>query len=194
MKRKTFIQIGATAMASSFISPLNALPLGRQEHLTNWAGNLTYSTGNVFYPQTVEETQQLIKNHKKIKGLGTRHCFNTIADSRDNLLSTKELNKVVSLDAGASTVTIEAGIKYGELAPYLDKRGYALHNLASLPHISVGGSVTTATHGSGLKNGNLSSAVVGLEVVAADGSLVQFSKSADAEKLNAAVVGLGALG
>jgi len=69
-----------------------------------------------------------------------------------------------------------------------------LHNLASLPHISVGGSITTATHGSGIKNGNLSSAVVGLEVVTADGSIVQFSKSADAELLNAAVVGLGALG
>ena len=69
-----------------------------------------------------------------------------------------------------------------------------MHNLASLPHISVGGSITTATHGSGIKNGNLSSAVVGLEVVTADGSIVQFSKSADAELLNAAVVGLGALG
>ena len=194
MKRKTFIQIGATAMASSFISPLSAMASAQQEPLTNWSGNLTYSTGNVFYPRTVEEVQHLVKGHKKIKGLGTRHCFNAIADSTDNLLSTKELNKVVALDAPASTVTVEAGIKYGELAPYLHQRGYALHNLASLPHISVGGSVTTATHGSGLKNGNLSSAVSGLEIVTADGSLVHFSKEAGAEKLNAAVVGLGALG
>jgi len=194
MKRKTFIQIGATAMASSLISPLNALSQGQQEHLTNWAGNLTYGTGNVFYPRTVEEVRNLVKSHKKIKGLGTRHCFNTIADSTDNLLSTKELNKVVSLDAKGGTVTVESGIKYGELAPYLDKQGYALHNLASLPHISVGGSITTATHGSGLKNGNLASAVTGLEIVTADGSLIHFSKEADAEKLNSAVVGLGALG
>ena len=85
-------------MATSVLSPLNALPLGQQERLTNWSGNLTYSTGNVFYPRTVEEVQQLVRKHKKIKGLGTRHCFNTIADSTDNLLSTKELNKVVSLD------------------------------------------------------------------------------------------------
>jgi xylitol oxidase len=104
------------------------------------------------------------------------------------------MNQVVSLDAKAGTVTVEGGIKYGELAPYLDKQGFALHNLASLPHISVGGSVTTATHGSGIKNGNLSSAVRGLEVVTADGSVVHFSKAADAEKLNAAVVGLGAIG
>lgn len=166
----------------------------QQPALTNWAGNLTYGTGNVFYPKTVDEVQELLKKHDKIKGLGTRHCFNAIADSKDNLLCTKEMNKVVSLDAEKRTVTVEAGIKYGELAPYLHQQGYALHNLASLPHISVGGSITTATHGSGIKNGNLSSAVTGLELVTADGSIVHFSKEADEDQLRAAVVGLGALG
>jgi xylitol oxidase len=181
-------------MAAPLISPLTSWPAGQLPPLTNWSGNLAYSTGNVFYPKTVEEVQQLVKQHAKIKGLGTRHCFNTIADSKDNLLSTKELNKVVSLDKEKQTVTVEGGIKYGELAPYLHQQGYALHNLASLPHISVGGSITTATHGSGVKNGNLSSAVTGLEIVRADGSVVHLSKDAEPEKLHAAVVGLGALG
>jgi len=181
-------------MAIPFLSPLSAWPMGQQERLKNWAGNLTYSTGNVFYPKTVEEVQALVKKHDKIKTLGTRHCFNNIADSKDNLLSTRDMNKVVSLDAKAHTVTVEAGIKYGELAPYLDRQGFALHNLASLPHISVGGSITTATHGSGIKNGNLASAVRGLEVVIADGSVVHLTKAADGEKFNAAVVGLGAIG
>jgi len=179
-------------MAAPFLSRFTSL--AQQERLKNWAGNLTYSTGNVFYPTSVDEVQRLVKTHTKIKALGTRHCFNAIADSRDNLLSTSKMNKVVSLDAKEGTVTVEAGIKYGELAPYLHAKGYALHNLASLPHISVGGSVTTATHGSGIKNGNLASAVRGLEVVKADGSIIHISKAADAEKLNAAVVGLGALG
>jgi len=179
-------------MATPLLSPLSGF--AAQPRLKNWAGNLTYSTDNVQYPKSVAEVQQVVKQHSKLKALGTRHCFNTIADSKDDLLSTKELNKVVSLDAKGHTVTVEAGIKYGELAPYLDQHGFALHNLASLPHISVGGSITTATHGSGIKNGNLSSAVTGLEVVIADGSIMHFSKAADAEKLNAVVVGLGAIG
>ena len=186
-------------MAAPFLSPLSAWSFRnesnmQQERLKNWAGNLTYSTGNVFYPKSVEDVQQLVKKHSKLKALGTRHCFNTIADSRDNLVSTKEMNKVVALDAHAHTVTVEGGIKYGELAPYLHKKGFALHNLASLPHISVAGSCTTATHGSGIKNGNLASAVAGLEIVVADGSIIHLSKAADPEKLNAAVVGLGAIG
>ena len=192
MKRKTFIRLGSAIMASPLLSSLPAWALpGR---LKNWAGNLTYSTDSVFYPTTVEEVQQLVKAHTKIKALGTRHCFNNIADSTNNLLSTSKLNKVVNLDKAAQTVTVEGGIKYGELAPWLDERGFALHNLASLPHISVGGSITTATHGSGVKNGNLSTAVTGLEVVLANGSVMRLTKGSEPEKLNAVVVGLGAIG
>jgi len=172
MKRKTFIQLSSTLMATPFLSPFKAWSFAQGKRLQNWAGNLTYSTDNVFYPTSVEEVQQLVKKHSKLKALGTRHCFNTIADSRDNLVSTNKMNRVVSLDPTGHTVTVEGGIKYGELAPYLDKKGYALHNLASLPHISVGGSITTATHGSGIKNGNLASAVTGLEIVIADGSVI----------------------
>jgi xylitol oxidase len=192
MKRKTFIQLSTTLMATPLLSPLSAW--AQQERLKNWAGNLTYSTANVHYPKSVEEVQQLVKSSAKLKALGTRHCFNTIADSKHEQISTKELNKVVSLDAKAHTVTVDGGIKYGELAPYLHQHGFALHNLASLPHISVAGSITTATHGSGVKNGNLASAVTALEVVIADGSIFHLSKAADSEKFNAAVVGLGAIG
>ena len=186
-------------MAAPFLAPLNSLaseeePLQQQERLKNWSGNLTYSTGNVSYPTSVEEVQKLVKKLSKAKALGTRHCFNNIADSKYNLISTKEMKKVVSIDKSGHTVTVEGGMKYGELAPYIDKQGFALHNLASLPHISVGGSITTATHGSGVKNGNLSSAVTGMELVIADGSVVHLSKDKDPEKLNAAVVGLGAIG
>jgi xylitol oxidase len=192
MKRKTFIKLSSTLMAAPFLSPLSTF--AQQARLKNWAGNLTYSTGNIFYPTSVEEVQQLVKQGNKLKALGTRHCFNRIADSRDSLLSTSKMNKVISLDPALGTVTVEAGIKYGELAPYLNQHGHALHNLASLPHISVGGSITTATHGSGVKNGNLSTAVEALEVVIADGSIINLSKTHNLKKFNAAVVGLGAIG
>ncbi len=126
--------------------------------------------------------------------MGTRHCFNRIADSKDNLISTKKLNKVVSLDTTARKVTVEGGIKYGELAPWLHERAFALHNLASFPHISVAGSCTTATHGSGVKNPNLAAAVNALEIVTANGSVIHLSRDKDGQKFLGAVVGLGALG
>ena len=129
-----------------------------------------------------------------MKVLGTRHCFNTIADSRYDFLSLKPMHEVVALDAGAHTVTVDAGMTYGQLGPYLDSKGFALHNLASLPHISIAGACSTATHGSGEKNGNLATAASGLEIVTAAGDVVKLSRKADGEVFRGAVVGLGALG
>src|ERR1700676_1019506 len=157
MQRKTFIKLSSAFAAAPFISSFPDFI--RQEKLKNWAGNLTYSTNNVFYPKTVSEVQTLVKKCGYLRGLGTRHCFNSIADSKYNLISSNNLNNILSLNTEDNTLTVEGGIKYGELSPWLDKKGFALHNLASLPHISVAGSISTATHGSGVKNGNLSSAV-----------------------------------
>jgi xylitol oxidase len=191
MKKRTFVKLSAALLTTPLISPLASFAQG--EKLKNWAGNFEYSTNKIDYPKSVEEVQQLVKKYKKVKALGTRHCFNRIADSKDNFISLRDMNKMVSLDATANTVTVEGGMKYGELCPLLNDKGFALHNLASLPHISVAGAITTATHGSGVRNKNLSSAVTGLEIVAANGEVVHLSKK-DGEKFYAAVVGLGALG
>ncbi|QHT71365.1 FAD-binding protein [Rhodocytophaga rosea] len=192
MKKRKFLQVSSAVAAGSMILPLQAFK--PNEKLKNWAGNIEYSTDKVYYPKTLTEIQSLVKKYTRLKGLGTRHCFNRIADSKDNLLSLRDINKVVSLDTNARTVTVEGGIKYGELAPYLHEKGFALHNLASLPHISVAGSCTTATHGSGVKMGNLATAVVGLEMVSADGTVHTLSKEKDGDTFNGVVVGLGALG
>ncbi|MGA8043541.1 MAG: FAD-binding protein [Terracidiphilus sp.] len=159
----------------------------------NWAGNITYSTNHLHTPATVEEARAAVKSCTQLRALGTRHSFNTIADSTHNQISLKRLDDMV-MDDKARTVTLGAGVTYGALAPVIDARGYALHNLASLPHISVAGAIATATHGSGLKNGNLATPVMGLELITAEGELLHLSREKDGEAFHGAVVGLGALG
>lgn len=163
------------------------------EVLTNWSGNITYSTERVHEASTVDQIRSYLRSESKLKVLGTRHCFNSIADSHYNLLSLKPMQEM-TLDTVAKTVTVGPGVTYGQLGPYIDAKGFALHNLASLPHISVAGAITTATHGSGEKNGNLASAVSGLEFVTASGDLVKLSRESNAAEFQGAVVGLGALG
>src|SRR5450432_849739 len=97
MQRKTFIKLSS---AFAFSPVISSIPnIMQQEKLKNWAGNLTYGTSNVFYPVSVQEVQAIVKKCKKLRGLGTRHCFNTIADSKDNLISSGKLNHILSLDA-----------------------------------------------------------------------------------------------
>jgi xylitol oxidase len=173
---------------------MSMLSWAEQEKLKNWAGNIEYSTDRLQVSNSLEQVQDYVKTRSKLKVLGTRHCFNDIADSKAGFLSLKPMDKVISVDPAKRTVTVDAGITYGQLCPYLDSQGFALHNLASLPHISVAGACSTATHGSGQKNGNLATAVSGLEIVTAEGKIVNLSRERDAETFNGAVVGLGALG
>ena len=98
------------------------------------------------------------------------------------------------LNREASTVTVGGGVTYSQLAPYLEGQGYALHNLASLPQITVAGAIATATHGSGNKNGNLATAVSAMEVVTADGEVLVLSRERDGDRFPGAAVNLGALG
>ncbi len=159
----------------------------------NWAGNITYGTSDVRMPATVDEVRATVKSLDHLRALGSRHSFNRIADSDAHQVSLQHLDSI-EIDAQAHTATVGAGIKYGQLAPVIDAKGYALHNLASLPHISVAGAIATATHGSGIHNGNLATAVAALEIVKADGDVIHLSREKDGERFLGAVVGLGALG
>lgn len=191
MDKRTFLKTSTALATGALISPLGFAQGGKP--LTNWSGNLTYHTDNVFTPASIMEVQELVKKCTRLRALGSRHSFNTIADSNQNLFSMSALNKIIALDKEAKTVTVEAGIKYGELCQYLHENGFALHNLASLPHISVAGACSTATHGSGVNNGNLATPVAAIEFVNAAGDVVKMTKN-DGGDFYGAVVGLGALG
>ena len=166
-------------------------PAGR-----NWAGNLTYRAARLHRPTSVAEVQEIVAGSARVKALGSRHCFNDIADTPADLVSLEALPPVVEFDAPAADVPgvawVPGGMQYGQLLPELARSGHALHNLASLPHITVAGATATGTHGSGNRNGSLSTSVVGLDVVRSDGELVEL-RTGDPD-LPGAVVHLGALG
>ena len=161
---------------------------------SNWAGNYTYRAANLHKPESIERIQELVSRSNKVKALGTRHSFNDIADSPGDLISLEHFDHVLELDREQHAVTVEAGIRYGQLCHWLHHQGFALHNLASLPHISVAGACATATHGSGGKYGNLATAVSELELITADGELIRFSRHSNPEEFQGAVVALGGLG
>ena len=159
---------------------------------TNWAGNIVYGTDRLLEAESVEGIQSVVRSEAKVTVLGTAHCFNAIADNTHAQLSVLPMRGDFVLDAMACTVTVAAGTKYAQLCPFLDAHGLALHNLASLSDISIAGAISTATHGSGERNGNLATAIAALELVTADGELVKLSP--DSHGYHGAVVGLGALG
>lgn len=192
MDKRAFLKASGVTIAGSMLSRfLHAQAASAPR--TNWAGNYTYSAPNLLEPRTAGEVQSEVRDLRHLRALGSRHSFNSIADSVDNQLAPSAL-KSIEIDSAARTVTVGAGVRYGDLAPVIDARGFALHNLASLPHISVAGAIATATHGSGIHNGNLTTAVSAFEFVAANGEFVRLSRADHPDVFAGAAVHLGALG
>ena len=193
MKRKDFIKTSSLLFAGGALTPdLSCHTKNDGTVRKNWAGNYTYRADSYYEPASVEELQQLVKKLDKQKALGSRHCFNDIADSPKNQISTRRLNKMLNLDTDKNSVTVQAGVRYGDFAAELDLKGYALHNLASLPHITVTGACTTATHGSGVTLGNLATQVMAMEIVNPQGEIIKIDRSHP--DFYGLVVGLGAFG
>ena len=163
---------------------------------TNWAGNYAYRASGVVHPASVEAVQRAVRDAAasggRVRALGTRHCFNDIADTPGDLIAMTALPPRYELDEAERTVTVSGGTRYGDVAEQLDASGWALPNLASLPHISVAGAIATATHGSGDRNQNLAAVVRAIEFVDGAGEL-RVLRRGD-EDFAGAVVGLGALG
>ena len=161
---------------------------------TNWAGNVAFGASGFHRPSSVPELQHLVASGRQVRALGTGHSFNRLADTPGDLVSLAGLPRVIEVDTTNASVTVGAGLVYGELAAELNAAGRALRNLASLPHISVAGACATGTHGSGEHNGNLATAVSAATMVTADGDLVTVSRDGDSDRFPGVVVGLGALG
>jgi xylitol oxidase len=160
--------------------------------MQNWAANYTFTAMRLHRPASIGDVQRVVAASPKIRAIGARHSFNGIADTTADQIDLCGIDPDIVIDRQRMTVTAGAGISYGGLSSFLHREGFALDNLASLSQISVAGAISTATHGSGDGNKALSSRVVGLELVLADGSVQRIERGqADFDGM---VVGLGAFG
>jgi len=157
--------------------------------MQNWSKNVEFNDRSYLQPESLAELQELIRSNPKIRARGTAHCFNEIAKTSSYAINLAKMPKVIEVRPATNSVMVSSGLTYGELAPALHNQGWALNNLASLPHISIAGSISTGTHGSGIKNQNLANQVLSLDIVTTEGELRHIDRANPA--FNALVVGLG---
>lgn len=160
--------------------------------MLNWAGNVEFSAAAVHHPSTYADLQRIVAGSASVRVVGTGHSFNRIADTTGDLVSLARLPAQFDVDTAAVSVRVSGGQRYGDIVQHLHAAGFALPNLASLPHISIAGAVATGTHGSGVRNGNLASSVRSVELLTADGEELVIGR--DDDRFPGAVVSLGALG
>jgi xylitol oxidase len=161
--------------------------------MRNWAGNITFHDQATLHPTSHEELAEIVGSNENVRVRGSAHCFNTIADTQHLSVILDAMPAVLTIDEPTRTATVGAGLNYAQISEFLHSRGWAIHNLASLPHISIAGAIATGTHGSGINNGALHTCVKAFTMMAADGSLRTLTRGKDPE-FQSALVGLGVIG
>ncbi len=184
------VNVNADSAGRSQRSQRSPRPQGPRNPRTNWAGSIVFGAPDFHRPATVAELRAIVARARQVRVLATGHSFNDMADTPGTQVSLAGLPPEVEPDSARSVVRVAAGLTYAQVASRLDAQGFALRNLASLPHISVAGACATGTHGSGRANQNLAAAVTALEVVTADGDIVEIGR----ESVPGWAIHLGALG
>ncbi|MFC7374940.1 D-arabinono-1,4-lactone oxidase [Brachybacterium sp. GCM10030267] len=161
---------------------------------SSWSGTIDYGPGPLHAPRSLEELRELVTSSPRIRALGTRHSFSAIAASDADLVTLAQLPADIDIDSAAGTARVGAGVRYGELALAAAEAGWALANMGSLPHISVAGASATGTHGSGDGNRALAASVRSIEMVTADGDLLELTRERDPEIFGGVILALGSLG
>ena len=159
----------------------------------NWATNIDFHDAKTLHPQSIEELASIVSSSPNVRVRGTAHCFNTIADTNHTAVVLDAMPKQLTINVVSKTATVSAGLIYSEISELLEAQGWAIHNLASLPHITIGGATATGTHGSGIKNGALHTSIRSVELMRPDGTLHKLTRGVD-EEFYAVIVGLGLTG
>ena len=160
--------------------------------IANWAGNVRFQPRRMHRPRSMDELRRALHGHERVRVVGSAHSFTDVADTEGVLIDLAEMPRGLDVDSAGRRARVSGGWTYGDLCPRLHEAGWALDNLASLPHVSVAGACATATHGSGRRLGCLATQIEEVELLTADGEVVTLAHGA--ERFPAAAVSLGALG
>ena len=164
----------------------------------NWAGNIRFTPTRIAQPSNTKYLVQLLRTaaleNRKVRCIGTGHSWSALAETRDILVNTDKLNRIISADATTGLVVVEAGAKLKQLNVQLWEQGLAFSNLGSIAEQSIAGAVSTATHGSGINHQILASQIQRFTLVKPNGEVQVIDSEKDTELFNTAIVSLGALG
>jgi L-gulono-1,4-lactone dehydrogenase len=165
---------------------------------TNWTGDQTCNPATIVRPKCLDEVTEAVRHARErdltLRVAGAGHSFTDTVLTSGMLLSLDHMNRVLQVDRESELVRAEAGISLRTLSERLDDEGLALPNLGDIDAQSLAGATATATHGTGIRHQNISAGIVSMELVLADGSVVEVGEQDDPDALRAARVSVGALG
>lgn len=164
----------------------------------NWAGDQRCAPATYAAPHSLDDLAELLARAEAaehtVRVAGAGHSFTDTVLTDGTLLRLSRLNRILRVDRKSGLVRVEAGATLHELSEALHPLGLAFPNLGDIDVQSIAGATATATHGTGATLQNISAALHSVELMLADGSIVELDEAGDPDGWRAARVNLGALG
>jgi len=158
----------------------------------SWNGNISHDYQEIFYPKSEKELCQIIQKARSVRMIGTGKSSADIVAGTSTLISYENLNQIIAIDKVNHRVTVQTGVKLKRLLQTLEKENISFGALPDIDDITVGGAISTGTHGTGREAQSLSEYVIQMKLVTAEGELLTLTEKD--ESFFAARVSLGLLG
>lgn len=197
LTRRSFLAGSATALG---VTPLGSgfAQLAESKHWSNWSGSVQFTPEHYAAMASesaiVDQVRQAEKRKQSVRVAASGHSFTPICQSNGTLLSLDGLSGMISTDPESKTATFWSGTKIHQIGEPLHAVGLAMENMGDIDRQGIAGAVSSGTHGTGKGIGCISTQVVGIRLIKADGQILQCTAQQHPEILQAARVSLGALG
>lgn len=193
--RRTFLQqlMGAAAVMAM---PSHLLAAGQTAlPWRNWSGSQVCYPKTRSAPADLAQLQNLLKDSTgTIRPVGSGHSFMPLVPTDDTIVSLSRLTGLISVDQKQQQARVWAGTRLGDIGQPLADNGQALLNMPDIDEQSLAGAIATATHGTGAQLACMSNYVEALQLVLANGEVMECSRTQNQAVFNAAQVNIGALG
>lgn len=163
--------------------------------ISDWSGFTDHGgSAEVYAPANEREVSQLVQfcaeNRKKLRVVGRRTAWNTLWYSQDAMMVTNRLNRILDINVDQRTITCEAGATLAEIHRALWEKGLTLNTAPAVDWVTVGGAISTGSHGSG--PASISSNLAKCRLVLGTGEVVEIDEADD--RFDAVRISLGLLG
>lgn len=147
-------------------------------------------------PTTTQQVSALVQAWDgKVAVGGGRYSMGGQVAVRGGLhLDMRQMNQLVWVQADAKRARVQAGMRWRDLQDILDPLNLSVKTMQSFSNFTVGGAVSVNAHGRYVGHGPLGNTLQALQMVLADGTIVEASMGENADLFRAALGGYSACG
>ena len=131
----------------------------------------------------------------KIAIQGGGNSYSDVFFNNQLVIDTKQFNSIESFDSENGQITVEPGVRIGDLLDIIMPHNWILVGLSGSVNDVIGGMLSTNVHGKdSWKNGNFSQNIISFKIMLANGTTEIIKNDNGSELFNSIVGGLGFLG